>query len=132
MQNIKVTRYSVQPRDRIYVKGYGILSFAKNMGKNIDKNISENLSGKSSQKPFAHARKSATDAFKTSSKRVIQETTEATSHSIFHKIANKITKVSKYLQQNNSETITNEHDKEIAKEKYERQKKGKKLLMNWD
>ena len=117
MQNIKVTRYSVQPRDRIYVKGYGILSFAKN-------------SGKSSQKPFAHARKSATDAFKTSSKRVIQETTEATSHSIFHKIANKITKVSKYLQQNNSETITNEHDKEIAKEKYERQKKGKKLLMN--
>ena len=27
--------YSVQPRDRIFVKGYGFLSFAKNMGKNI-------------------------------------------------------------------------------------------------
>ena len=26
--------YSVQPRDRIFVKGYGFLSFAKNMGKN--------------------------------------------------------------------------------------------------
>ena len=25
--------YSVQPRDRIFVKGYGFLSFAKNMGK---------------------------------------------------------------------------------------------------
>ena len=28
-------RYSVQPRDRIFVKGYGFLSFAKNVGKNI-------------------------------------------------------------------------------------------------
>ena len=26
--------YSVQLRDRIFVKGYGFLSFAKNMGKN--------------------------------------------------------------------------------------------------
>ena len=37
-------RYSVQPRDRIFVKGYGFLSFAKNMGKNIGNNISKNLS----------------------------------------------------------------------------------------
>ena len=41
-----MTRYSVQPRNRMFVKGYGILSFAKNMGKNIDKNISKNLWGK--------------------------------------------------------------------------------------
>ena len=26
-------RYSIEPRDRIYVKGYGFVSFAKNMGK---------------------------------------------------------------------------------------------------
>ena len=39
-------RYSVQPRDRIFVKGYGYLSFAKNMCKTIGKNISKNLSGK--------------------------------------------------------------------------------------
>ena len=38
--------YSVQPRDRIFAKGYGFLSFVKNMGKNIGKNISKNLSGK--------------------------------------------------------------------------------------
>ena len=31
-------RYSVQPRDQIFVKGYGFLSFAKSMGKNISKN----------------------------------------------------------------------------------------------
>ena len=29
-------RYSVEPRDRIYVKGHGFLSFAKNMGKVIN------------------------------------------------------------------------------------------------
>ena len=36
-----MTRYSVQPRDPILVKGYGFLSFAKNMGKNVGKNISK-------------------------------------------------------------------------------------------
>ena len=51
-----MTRYSVQPRDRIFVKGYGFLSFAKNMGKNIGKNISKNLSGKYSKKILDHAK----------------------------------------------------------------------------
>ena len=31
----KVMRYSVQPGDRIFVKGYRFLSFAKNMGKDV-------------------------------------------------------------------------------------------------
>ena len=38
--------YSVQSRNRIFVKGYWFLSFAKNMGKNIGKNISKSFSGK--------------------------------------------------------------------------------------
>ena len=38
-----MTHYSVHPRDRIFEKGYGFLSFAKNMCKNIRKNISKNL-----------------------------------------------------------------------------------------
>ena len=38
-----MTRYSVQPRDRIFVKGYGFLSFAENMDKHIGKNITKNL-----------------------------------------------------------------------------------------
>ena len=38
--------YLVEPSDRIFVKGYGYLSFARNIGKNIGKNISKNLSGK--------------------------------------------------------------------------------------
>ena len=28
-------RYSIEPRDRIYVKRYGFLSFVKNMGKSL-------------------------------------------------------------------------------------------------
>ena len=38
--------YTVKTRDRIFVKGYGFLYFAKNMIKNIDKNISETFSSK--------------------------------------------------------------------------------------
>ena len=64
-------RYSAYPRVRIFVKGYGFLSFAKNMGKNIGKNVRKTLSGKYSQKLLDHAKKSATDTLKTTSKGVI-------------------------------------------------------------
>ena len=70
-------RYSVQPRNRIFVKGYGFLPFAENMGKTIGKKISENLGGKCGQKLLDHAKQSATDALKITSKRVIQKTVEA-------------------------------------------------------
>ena len=88
------------------------------MGKNIGGNISKNLSGKYSQKPLDHAKKSATDALKTFSKRVIQKTAEATGDLIGNKIADGTTKSSKDSQQNNSETVTNEPDKKIPKERY--------------
>ena len=73
-----MTGYSVQPRDQIFVKGYGFLSINKNMDKNIGKNISKNLSGKYCQKLLDHAEQSASDALKTTSKRVIEITAEAT------------------------------------------------------
>ena len=63
-----MTCYSVQSRRRIFVKGYGFLSFTKNMGKNIGKNISKSLNTKYSQKLLHHAKQSATDAFDTSPK----------------------------------------------------------------
>ena len=88
------------------------------MGKNIVKSTSKNLSGKYGQNIFDHAKQSETDAIKTSSKRVIQKTAEATVGLIGNKSANRITKVSKNSQQNNSETFTNEHHKEIPKEGY--------------
>ena len=66
-------RYTVQPRDRIFENSYEFLSFAKNMGKNIGKNIIKNLHSKYDQKVLDHAKQSATDAFKTASKRVFQK-----------------------------------------------------------
>ena len=87
-------RYSIEPRDRIYVKGYGFLSFAKNMGRHTDK-VTKSLSNKYSQKLLDSPKKSTTDAIKTVSKRAIQETAEATGDLIGNKIADKITSVSK-------------------------------------
>ena len=51
-------------------------------------------------------------------KRAIQKIAEATGDFIVNNVAERITKVSKNSQQNNSETLTNEHDKEILKERY--------------
>ena len=80
-------RYSIELKDRIYVKEYGFLSFAKNMGKN--------LSNKYGQKLLDNAKKSTADAIKTASKRVIQKTAEATGDLIGNKTTDKITSVSK-------------------------------------
>ena len=41
-----MTRYSVQSRDRVFVKDYGFLFFAKNICKNIGKKLSGNYSQK--------------------------------------------------------------------------------------
>ena len=35
-----MTRYTVLPRNRVFVKGHGFLSFANNMDKNMGTNIS--------------------------------------------------------------------------------------------
>ena len=85
LQHIKM-RYSIEPRDRIYVKGYGFLSFAKNMGKS--------LSNKYGQKRLDSAKKS-TDAIEAASKRAIQKTAKATGDLIDNKISDKMTIVSK-------------------------------------
>ena len=79
-------RYSIGPKNRIYAKGYGILSFAKNMG--------THLSNKYGQKLLDSEKKSRTDAIKTASKRAIQKTAEAAGDLIGSKIADKITSVS--------------------------------------
>ena len=66
--SLAMRRYSVQSRDRIFVKGYGFLSFAKTMDKNIGQNISKNLNGKHSQKLLDHSKQSAKNALKPTSK----------------------------------------------------------------
>ena len=53
----KTIYYLVEPREQIFVKGYGFLYFAKDMGKNLGKYISKNLNGKYSWKLLDHAKK---------------------------------------------------------------------------
>ena len=87
-----MTRYSIQPKDQIFVKGYRFLSFTKIRGRNIDKILSKNISRKYSQKLVDHAQLSATYVLKTASKRPIQKTAEGTDDLIGNKIADKILK----------------------------------------
>ena len=93
-------RYSIEPRDRIYVKEYELLYFTKNMDKN--------LSNKYGQKLSESAKKSTTDPIKTASKIEIQKTAEATGDLIGNNIADKIISFSK-------KTPTELHSKENYK-----------------
>ena len=73
----------IEPRNTVYVKEYGFMSFAKSMSNKYGKKLADT------------AKKSATDAIKTASKRAIQKTAEATGDLVGNKIADKITSVSK-------------------------------------
>ena len=103
-------RYSIEPRFRKYVKGYGFSSFVKKLGNKYGKKIVDT------------AAKIGMDPAKTTSKRVVQKTAEATGDLIGNKIADKITSTGK------------PKEKETKKQKkfifY--QKKDNKLLMILD
>ena len=109
-------RCSIEPRERRYARGYGFLSFAKNIGKN--------LSNKYGQKLVDSAKKSATDALKIASKRAIQKTAEATGDLVRNKIAEKITSISKKpaSEPPRSNAVCNEIPKERYISPQERQK----------
>ena len=123
-------RYSIEPRERIYVKGYGFFSFAKNMGRNANK-VAKNLSNKYGKKLPDSAKKSTTDATKTVSKRAIQKTAEATGDLIANKIADKITSVSKKpaMELHNNDEIEVDVERATLRKDTYLQKKGNKLLM---
>ena len=86
-------RYSIEPKNRIYVQGYGFMSFVRSMSNKFGKKLVDT------------AKKSATDAIKTASKRAIQKTGEATGDLIGNKIADKITSVSKKKSNNNNDNV---------------------------
>ena len=109
--------YSIEPRERRYVKGYGFLSFAKN--------ICGNVSNKYGQKLVDTAKKSATDALKTTSKRAIRKTVEATGDLVGNKIADKITSISKKPA---SEPHSNAASNEMSKERYISPKEQQKII----
>ena len=98
------------------------------MGDKIGKNLSENVRGKYSQKLLDYAEQSATNARKTSSKRVIQKTGKATGDLICKKTAKRIKKYSRGSKTNNLEKYRNENHKEIPKERYISPEKRHKII----
>ena len=62
--------YSIEPRERRYVKVYGFLSFARNLGTHATK-VAKNLNNRYGQKLADSAKKSTTDALKIAGKRAI-------------------------------------------------------------
>ena len=103
-------RYSIELRERRYVKGYGFLSFARNIGTHATK-VAKNMSNKYSQNLVDAAKKSAADAIKTASKRAIKKAAEATGDLVGNKIADKITSASK--KSHNEEIQSNKVNNEI-------------------
>ena len=81
------------------------------------KNISKSLSNKNGQKLLDSAKKSSTDAIKTTSKRAIQKTTEATGDLIGNKIADKITCFSKKKSNNNNNDDDDDDGAELTTHK---------------
>ena len=80
-------RHSIETSERRYVKGYGFLSFAKNIGKTF--------SNKYGQKLVDAAKKSAADALKIAGKRAIQKTAEASGDLVGNFVGDKIASISK-------------------------------------
>ena len=72
-------RYSIEPKYRKYVEGYGFLSFSRRFGDKYSKILID------------AATKTGIDAAKTASKRVVQKTAETTGDLIGNKIADEIT-----------------------------------------
>ena len=110
-------RYSLEPRDRVYIKGYGFMSFARSMSNKYGKKLVDT------------AKKSATDAIKTASKRAIQKTAEAIGDLVGNKITDKITSASK---KSTKKLPTIDEDEELTTHKKDTYhlKKDNKLLMN--
>ena len=76
-------RYSIEPKERRFVKGYGFMSFARNFSDKYSQSLMDK--GVDVSKTFA----------KTAGKKILKETAKATGDLIGNKIADKITSASK-------------------------------------
>ena len=104
-------RYSIEPGERRYVKGYGFLSFARNLGTHATK-LAKNLNNKYGQKLADSTKKSATDPLKIAGKRAVQKVAETNGNLVGNFIADKITSISKKPA---SESHSNSVNNKISK-----------------
>ena len=99
-------RYSIEPTERRYVKGYGFMSFARNFSDKYSKSLMDK--GIDVSKTFA----------KTDGKRILKKSAEATGDLIGNKITDKITeKPSLKDVTNASKKSHDEVNNEIPKER---------------
>ena len=98
-------RYSIEPRERRYVKGYVFLSFARNFNDEYDKSL------RNASKTFA----------KTAGKEILKETAKATGDLVGNEIADKIT-VKPSKESHDDEVING-----IPKERYISPKERQKI-----
>ena len=126
-------RYSIEPRERRYVKGYGFLSFARNFGniygkkkRNTALKTGTNFNIKYGKKLTDTAIKTGKDFATIAGKNIVHKTAEATGDLIANKIADMITTASKKSQ--NEEIQLNEVNNEIPKERYTSPKERQKVI----
>ena len=101
-------RYSIEPRERRFVKGYDFMSFARNFSDTYSKSLMDQ--GIDVSKKFA----------KTGGKKILKETAKATGDLTGNKIADKITSASKKSH--------DEINNEILKERYISPKDRQKII----
>ena len=125
--------YSIEPRERRYVKGYGFLSFARNFGNKYGKKLMNaaiktgtNFNSKYGKKLTDTAIKAGKDLATIAGKKIAHKTAEATGDLIGNKIADKITSASKKSQ--NEEVQSNKVNNEIPKERFIHPKERQKII----
>ena len=96
-------RYSIEPRERRYVKGYGFMSFTRNFNDKYSKSLMD------ASKTFA----------KTAGIKILKETAKATGDLLGNKIADKIT-----AKPHNKDEVING----IPKERYISPKERQKII----
>ena len=106
-------RYSIEPRERRYVKGYGFKSFARNFGNKYGKNLintaikaGTNFNSKYDEKLTDTAIKTGKDFATIAGKKIVHKSAETTGDLIGNKIADKITSASK--KPHNEDEVINE------------------------
>ena len=126
-------RYSIEPRERRYVKRYGFMSFARNFGNKYGKKIMNtaiktgtNFNSKYDRKLTDTAIKGVKDFATIAGKKIVHKNAEATGDLIGNKIADKITSASK--KSHDEEIQPNEVNNEIPKERYISPKERQKII----
>ena len=107
-------RYSIEPRERRFVKGYSFMSFARNFSDKYSKSLMDN--GIDVSKKIV----------KTAGKKILNKTAKATGDLIGNKIADKITSASK--KSHNEKIQSNEVNHEMRKERYTSPKERQKII----